>query len=362
MTDASPSATSTPLAGVRVVEIQALGPVPFAAMLLADLGAQVIRITRSDAQRPDFLPKQGAIDRNRAGSIAVDLKTDQGRAQALDLISSADVLVEGFRPGVMERLGLGPDVCLTRNPGLVYARMTGWGQSGPWAGRAGHDINYLSLTGALHAIGNRGRAPVPPLSLLGDYGGGGMLLVVGVLAAVLASRSSGSGRVVDAAIVDGVSLLMNSIWSRYAEGSWIDARGENLLDGGAPYYGVYETLDGRYVAVGALEPKFFRNLVTILGLAERWGNVDQTDRSCWPDLRADLAHALRQKTRDEWSEVFASSDACVTPVLSLSEAPGHPHNRARGIHLNSGGLLQAAPAPRFLAPSPASGRKQELAG
>jgi len=273
------------------------------------------------------------------------------------------VLIEGFRPGVMERLGLGPEPCLAANPRLVYARMTGWGQEGPLAASAGHDINYLAITGALHAIGRRGQAPVPPLSLVGDYGGGGMLLVVGILAALLDRRSTGIGQVVDAAIVDGVAQLLNSIWSRLSDGSWTDARGENLLDSGAPFYDVYETRDGKYVAVGAIEPQFFENLVRTLELSGHWGPGNQNDRSRWGDLRDELAAAFRGRTRDEWARIFSNVDACVSPVLSLSEAPEDPQNASRRVHLHAQGALQAASAPRFSKfgrPAPESRRRADI--
>jgi alpha-methylacyl-CoA racemase len=331
-----------PLDGLRVLEFAGVGPVPHAAMVLADLGADVVRVERPDT------PASGVDDqlmRSRR-RVVLDLKSTTGPLAALGLAAAADVLLEGFRPGVAERLGLGPDVCLARNPRLVYGRMTGWGQAGPFAGRAGHDINYISVSGALHAIGRAGQAPVPPLNLVGDFGGGSMLLVAGVLAAVVERQISGRGQVVDAAMVDGASVLLQLTWSALARGGWTDERGRNLLDGGAPFYDTYLCADQRYVAVGALEPRFFAALLAGLGLSA--GDVpDQWDTGQWPLLRSRLAAAFASRPRDEWAAVFGATDACVTPVLAFGEVGSHPHIAARGTVINVGGVLQAAPAPRF---------------
>ena len=343
------SASTGPLCGVRILEIEGLGPCPFAAMLLGDMGADIIRIRRPGAPRPAFMPAgaANALERSRRGSISLDLKQRPDRDALLSLIGKHDALIEGFRPGTMEKLGLGPEECMAIQPRLVYGRMTGWGQSGPLAQTAGHDINYLGLTGALHAIGRKGERPVPPLSLLGDYGGGGMLLASGVLAALVGAMRTGRGQVVDAAIVDGVSLLMSSLWARFAEGTWTDERGVNLLDGGAPYYDVYSTSDSKYLAVGALEPRFFENLVRLLDLEARWGPQNQNDRTQWEDMRRDFAQAFGARTRQDWMSVFGRADACVSPVLSLSEAPLHEHNLARNAYAGSTDAVMPARAPRF---------------
>jgi alpha-methylacyl-CoA racemase len=331
-----------PLAGVRVVELTGIGPAPFCAMVLADLGAEVLRVDRPAASRPEW---PTVLARGRR-SVAVDLKHPDGAGVVLDLAAAADALVEGFRPGVAERLGIGPDACLARNPRLVYGRVTGWGQQGPWRLAAGHDIDYVALAGALHPIGEAGGPPVPPLNLLGDFGGGGMLLALGVVAALLEAGRSGTGQVVDAAMVDGAALLATQVHELLAAGLWREERGANLLDGGAPFYGVYETADGRHLAVGALEPQFWAELLRRLGLDA--GDLPaQLDRDGWPLLRERLAALFRTRTRDEWSELLAGTDACVAPVLGLAEAPAHPHNRARGTFVEVGGVVQPAPAPRF---------------
>jgi alpha-methylacyl-CoA racemase len=331
-----------PLAGVRVVELAGIGPGPFCAMLLADLGADVLRVDRPAASRPGW---PTVLARGRR-SVAVDLKHPDGAGVVLDLVAAADALVEGFRPGVAERLGIGPDACLARNPRLVYGRVTGWGQQGPWRLAAGHDIDYVALAGALHPIGQAGGPPVPPLNLLGDFGGGGMLLALGLAAALLETGRSGTGQVVDAAMVDGAALLTTQFHELLAAGLWREERGANLLDGGAPFYGVYETADGRHLAVGALEPRFWTELLRRLGLDA--GDLPaQLDRDGWPLLRERLAALFRTRTRDEWSELLAGTDACVAPVLGLAEAPAHPHNRARGTFVDVGGVTQPAPAPRF---------------
>jgi alpha-methylacyl-CoA racemase len=330
-----------PLQGLRVVELAGIGPGPFAAMLLADLGADVLRI-----DRPGATPMFGTSDvdlltRGRR-SVAVDLKHPQGAETVLALAERADVLLEGFRPGVTERLGLGPDACLARNPRLVYGRMTGWGQEGPLAGTAGHDVGYIAVTGALHAIGRAGGPPQVPVNLLGDFGGGAMYLVVGVLAALLESRTSGQGQVVDAAIVDGTAHLSTMLLGMMAGGLWQDRRGVNLLDTGAPWYDVYETADGGHLAVGALEPQFYAQLLDRLGLTDVAPSRNDPDR-----LRALLTETFRTRTRDEWTAVFEGSDACVAPVLSYAEAREHPHLQARGTYVESHGVVQPAPAPRF---------------
>ena len=334
-----------PLRGLRVVELGGIGPGPHAAMLLADLGADVARIERPAGGLQVVAPENDWMRRNRR-SIDADLKTPDGLALARQLIDRADVLIEGFRPGVTERLGIGPDECLERNPRLVYGRMTGWGQDGPLAQQAGHDINYLSLTGALHAIGPAEGRPVPPLNLVGDFGGGSVYLVMGILAALWEREASGRGQVVDAAIVDGVVSLSQGLWSSFASGGWTDRRESNLLDGGSPFYGTYACSDGRYVAVGAIEPQFYSLLLAGLGLADA-KLPGQWDRASWPGMRERVAEIFARRSRDEWAEVFAGTDACVTPVLSLDEAPHHPHLAGRATLTSFGGVTQAAPAPRF---------------
>lgn len=350
-----------PLAGFRVLELAGIGPVPFAGMLLADLGADVIRVDRTHADPgatwadPDF----DVLGRG-CRSIAVDLKEARGIDVALRLVDGCDVLLEGFRPGVAERLGIGPEICMARNPRLVYGRMTGWGQSGPLAGEAGHDIDYIALTGALHAIGGADK-PVPPLNLLADFGGGALYLVVGVLAALLERSRSGKGDVIDAAMVDGVASLMSIFYVMNQNGFWIDRRGENFLDGGAHFYGTYRTADDKYVAVGAIEPQFYREWLARMGV-DAGELPSQHDREGWATARARVAEVFLTRTRDQWCEVFAGSDACAAPVLALSEVASHPHIRARGTVRELRGVLQAAPAPRLErasaalpAPAPAVG-------
>jgi alpha-methylacyl-CoA racemase len=334
-----------PLDGVRVIEVASLAPGPFGCMILADLGADVLRIERVQACGPDAPARPDVLSRNRR-SAGLNLKDPAGLSLLLDLAESADVLVEGFRPGVAERLGFGPGECAARNPRLIFARMTGWGQDGPLASTAGHDIDYIAVSGALEPIGRAGQRPVPPLNLIGDFGGGGMLLALGILAALVERDRSGLGQVVDAAMVDGSALLTSFLYGLRAAGLWQDARGTNLLDGGAPFYDTYATADGRYVAVGALEPAFYAELLAGLGLAGA-GLPGQHDRAGWPELRATFAAAFGQRTRDEWAQVFAGSDACVAPVLGPGEAPGHPHNQARAVFTEVGGLVQPSPAPRF---------------
>ncbi|MGA1798616.1 CaiB/BaiF CoA-transferase family protein [Sphingomonas sp. 4RDLI-65] len=331
-----------PLAGVRVVEFDAIGPVPLAAMILADFGCDIVRIGR--AGRPPSPSADGPILGRGRRSISLDLKTQPDRDTALAIVARADVVLEGNRPGVMERLGLGPDACLAANPKLVYGRMTGWGQTGPLAQTAGHDINYIALTGVLHAIGGADR-PVPPLNLVGDYGGGTMLLALGVVAALVSARTTGRGQVVDAAMTDGSALLMTMFYTMHAAGLWRDAREANLLDGGAPFYRTYACADGGHVAVGAIEPAFFAALLAGLGLDA--AGIDQGDRSAWPDLASRFAARFAERSRDDWADVFAGTDACVTPVLSLAEAPDHAHNRARATFAAPSGPMQPMPAPRF---------------
>lgn len=341
-----------PLAGLRVVELAGLGPAPFCGMVLADLGASVVRVDRADRVVGGHASSTRSDLLNRGKrSIGVDLKIPEGVAVVLRLVEWSEVLIEGFRPGVTERLGLGPAECLARNPGLVYGRMTGWGQDGPLAGMAGHDIDYIALSGALHAIGP-GERPVPPLNLVGDYGGGGMLLTVGVLAALTHARAGGEGQVVDAAMVDGSALLMTQHHGFMEEGVWLgDRREANFLDGGAPFYATYETADGEHMAVGALEPQFFAALLDGLGL-DASDVPAQMDREGWPRMRELFSGRFRSRTRDQWAEHFEGSDACVAPVLSMSEAPAHPHNVTRGGFITVDGVTQPGPAPRFSATEP----------
>ncbi|MFI1603534.1 CaiB/BaiF CoA transferase family protein [Streptomyces griseofuscus] len=344
MSTAAP-AERGPLGGVRVVELAGIGPGPFAAMLLADLGADVVRVDRPGPGL-GIDPAHDITNRNKR-SIVVDLKSPDGAARVLDLAERADILVEGYRPGVAERLGVGPADCHARNPRLVYGRMTGWGQDGPLAERAGHDVSYIAVTGALGMIGRPGEPPAVPANLLGDYAGGSLYLVVGVLAALHHARATGTGQVVDAAIVDGTAHLSAMIHGMLSAGAWQDRRGANLLDGGCPYYGTYETADGGHMAVGALEEKFSAEFLRLLGLDDLQGA--RSDLTRWPELRAAITARFRERTRAEWTALFADSDACVAPVLSLREAPHHPHLAARGTFTDHGGITQPAPAPRFSA-------------
>jgi len=335
-----------PLSGLRVLEIAAIGPVPFAGMLLSDLGADVVRVDRT---RPDpgstwTDPRLDVLGRGRR-SIAVDLKSERGVEVVLRLAENSDVLLEGFRPGVAERLGIGPQACMLRNPRLVYGRMTGWGQEGPLAHAAGHDINYIALTGALHAIG-AADAPRPPLNLVGDFGGGALYLVTGVLAALLERARSGRGDIVDAAMVDGAASLMSIFYVMQQIGFWQDRRSANFLDGGAPFYGTYETSDGKFVAVGAIEPQFWAELLSRLGIEAATLGF-QHDREAWPAMRETLASVFRTRTRDQWCRILEGSDACFAPVLSLAEAAAHPHMAARGTFVDVDGVLRPGPAPRF---------------
>ncbi|MYS12925.1 CaiB/BaiF CoA-transferase family protein [Streptomyces sp. SID4982] len=335
-----------PLSGVRVVELAGIGPGPFAAMLLADLGADVVRVDRPDGPGLGIDPARDVTNRNKR-SVVVDLKAPDGPARVLDLAERADILIEGYRPGVAERLGVGPADCHARNPALVYGRMTGWGQDGPLADRAGHDASYIAVTGTLGMIGRPGEPPALPANLLGDYAGGSLYLVVGVLAALHHARATGTGQVVDAAIVDGTAHLSAMIHGMLAAGAWQDRRAANLLDGGCPYYGTYETADGKYMAVGALEPRFYAEFLRLLdldGLADA-----HHDPARWPELRERAAARFKSGTRAEWTDVFEGTDACVAPVLSLREAPHHPHLAARATFTEHDGLVQPAPAPRFSA-------------
>lgn len=333
-----------PLQGVRIVEFDAIGPVPLCATILADMGADIIRISRTGGQSAYEDVGEAILHRGRTG-IPLNLKEPQDRDAALALISRADILIEGFRPGVMERLGLGPEICLQRAPALVYGRMTGWGQHGTLAARAGHDINYIAITGALSTFGERGRAPVAPLNLIGDYAGGAMFLAVGVLAALTEARRSGAGQIVDVAILDGVPVLLSLFNALRQGGNWSGERESNLLDGGRPYYRCYQCADGKYVAVGALEPQFFREL--LLGLSLDPAALNQNDPSGWPAMQTIFGGRFMERARDEWAAIFAGKDACVSPVLTLAEAPFHPHNISRNTYIDCEGMEQPAPAPRF---------------
>jgi alpha-methylacyl-CoA racemase len=336
-----------PLGGLKVIELAGLAPGPFCGMLLADMGADVVRIDRADRVTggDPARPPVDLLGRGRR-SIGVDLKHPEGVAVVLDLAAGADVFIEGFRPGVAERLGIGPDQCRARNPRLVYGRMTGWGQDGPYAPRAGHDINYIALGGALEPLGRKGEPPTPPLNLIGDFGGGGMLLAFGILAGVFEAQRSGEGQVIDAAMVDGSALLMTIIHGLRATGVWSDERGTNMLDTGAHFYDVYETADGKYLSIGAIEPQFYAALLRGLGLEDE-DLPHQNDRSQWPAMKERIAAIIKTKTRDEWCDVFEGTDACVAPVLSIPEAVEHPHNVERTTFVDVAGVSQPAPAPRF---------------
>ncbi|HEY0117007.1 MAG TPA: CaiB/BaiF CoA-transferase family protein [Allosphingosinicella sp.] len=332
---------SAPLAGIRIIEFAGLAPAPFAAMMLADHGAEVIRIERA-GEAPPVPADKDILRRGRADILSLDLKDVGDLARARDLCGGAEGLIEGFRPGVMERLGLGPEELQAGNPRLVYGRMTGWGQYGPLASTAGHDIDYLALAGALHTYGRAGAPPTPPLNAVGDFGGGGMLLAFAMLAGIISARATGQGQIIDCAITDGAALLSAQTWSFLAAGMWRDERGANFLDSGAPFYDSYRCADGKWLAVGALEPRFFAVLQERLGLES--GQFD-------PGLREELTRILAARPRDHWAALLDGSDACAAPVLSMAEAPHHPHNRARGTFVTVDGLLQPAPAPRFSAPS-----------
>jgi alpha-methylacyl-CoA racemase len=334
-----------PLEGTKVIEMAGLGPAPFAGMMLADMGAEVIRIDRPGSMPLFPEAKYDVMTRGRR-SVVLDVKAPEGVEAMLQLVERADALIEGFRPGVMESLGLGPDACFERNPRLVYGRVTGWGQEGPLARAAGHDINFIALAGALHACGHRDDRPVPPLNLVGDFGGGGMLLAFGIVCALLESRESGQGQVVDAAMVDGTASLMALIHGMLACGFWKDQRGVNLVDSGAHFYDTYETSDGKWVAVGAIEPQFYALLLEKAGIDDPEFQF-QLDPTRWPVLREKLAAVFETRTRDEWCEILEGTDACFAPVMSLEEAPNHPHNAARETYVELAGVRQPAPAPRF---------------
>jgi alpha-methylacyl-CoA racemase len=336
-----------PLEGVRILEIAGIGPGPFAGMMLSDMGAEVLRIDRAQSVRggDPGAPPLDFLARNRR-SVGVDLKHPDGVELVLRLVERADGLLEGFRPGVMERLGLGPEICLARNPRLVYGRMTGWGQDGPLAHAAGHDINYIALAGALDPLGRRGEAPVPPLNLVGDFGGGGMLLAFGMVCALVERQRSGRGQVVDAAMVDGAAALMTMMHGMRHMGVWSDERGTNLLDTGAHFYDVFQTKDGKYVSIGSIEPQFYAELLKLTGL-EAQDLPRQMDRARWAEGKQRLAAVFKTRTREEWCEIMEGSDVCFAPVLSMGEAYTHPHNRARGTFVEVAGKLQPGPAPRF---------------
>jgi len=337
-----------PLKGLKIVELSGLGPGPFCGMLLADMGADVVCVDR--VARPMLDPITDCTRRGKR-SVLLDLKSPQGHDTLLRLVEKADAMFEGFRPGVMEKLGLGPDQCMAVNPRLVYGRMTGWGQTGPLAQVAGHDINYISLTGALHAIGRSGEKPVLPLNLVGDFGGGAMFLAFGMLCALLEAQKTGKGQVIDAAMTDGTALLMAMFNSFDAQGHWNPERGGNLLDGGTHYYDVYETSDGKYISIGSIEPQFYALLVEKAGLdAEEFR--DQNNPGRWPELKKKLEAVFKTRSRDDWCELMEGTDVCFAPVLDIQEAPNHPHNQARETYIEIGGMTQPAPAPRFSRSSP----------
>jgi alpha-methylacyl-CoA racemase len=336
-----------PLVGYKIIELAGIGPGPFCAMMLSDMGAEVVRVERLEPSGLGLpkAPKFDLLNRGRR-SVAIDLRKKEGAASLLRLAEKADALIEGFRPGVTERLGIGPAECLVHNPKLVYGRMTGWGQEGPLAHAAGHDINYISLVGALHSIGRAEEAPVPPLNLVGDFGGGGLFLAFGIVCGLLEVSKSGQGQVVESAMVDGAASLMTMFYGLRAMGIWTDQRGENLLDGGAHFYDVYQTADGRYISVGSIEPKFYDELLRLTEL-EGKSLPAQLDRTKWPETREVLRAVFKTKTRDEWCAIMEGTDVCFAPVLSMEEAPKHPHNRARGTFVEIDGVIQPGPAPRF---------------
>jgi alpha-methylacyl-CoA racemase len=337
-----------PLHGIKIIELAGIGPGPFCAMMLADMGADVIRVDRAQnvVGGDPASPPADVLNRGRR-SVGLDLKQPEGVATLLKLVDEADALIEGFRPGVAERLGVGPDVCLARNPRLVFGRMTGWGQDGPYAQMAGHDINYIALAGALEPLGRAGEKPMPPINLIGDFGGGGMLLAFGVATALVEAQRSGQGQVVDAAMVDGAAVLMTMIHAFRAMGIWEDTRGNNLLDTGAYYYEVYETKDHKFVSIGSLERQFYAVLLEKLGLTDDESMPHPQDKAQWPAMKERFTEIFLTKTRDEWCEIFEGSDACFAPVLSMTEAPQHPHNQHRGTFVERNGVVQPAPAPRF---------------
>jgi len=331
-----------PLSGLRIVEMAGIGPGPFAGMMLADHGATVIRVDRPGAR----IDAKDPLLRSRQ-VIAVDLKNAAGVEVVRDLVRSADGLIEGFRPGVMERLGLGPELCLADNPRLVYGRMTGWGQTGPYAYAAGHDINYIALAGALHGFGRAGDKPTPPINMVGDFGGGGMMLAFGMVAALLHAAKTGVGQIIDAAMTDGSAVLASMIWGFRANGMWTDERGTNLLDTGAHFYDTYETADGKWIAIGSIEPQFYAELRRLTGLADDAGFDAQMDPAAWPPLKAKLTALFKTRSRDDWCALMETTDVCFAPVLSMAEAPSHPHNAARQTFIEAGGVTQPAPAPRY---------------
>ncbi|WP_066112103.1 CaiB/BaiF CoA-transferase family protein [Blastomonas sp. CCH2-E1] len=335
-----------PLSGIRIVEIAGIGPGPFCGMMLADHGAQVIRVDRPGGQALVGDPARDLLNRSRV-SVNIDLKKPEGITAVRRLIASADGLIEGFRPGVMERLGLGPDTLLGENPKLVYGRMTGWGRDGPYAQAAGHDLNYIALSGVLDACGRAGDKPTPPMNLLGDFGGGGMMLAFGMVAALLSARATGNGQVVDCAMTDGSAVLATMIWSLRATGRWNDARGTNFLDTGAHFYDCYETADGKFISIAPVEPQFYADLISRLGLADDTDFHVQNDPRRWPALKVKLDALFRTRTREEWCTLLEHTDACFAPVLSMAEAPSHPHNLARGTFIEVDGITQPAPAPRY---------------
>jgi alpha-methylacyl-CoA racemase len=336
-----------PLAGIRIIEIAGIGPGPFCAMMLADMGADVIRVDRASqvSGGDPEVPPADVLNRGRR-SIGIDLKSPEGVETLLRLVERADALLEGFRPGVAERLGFGPDVCLARNPRLVFGRMTGWGQEGPYAHAAGHDINYIALAGVLAHLG-RADQPTPPINLVGDFGGGGMLLAYGLVCGLLSASRTGKGQVIDAAMVDGSALLMTMIWAFRHMGIWDEARAVNMLDTGAHFYDTYETADGKWVSIGSIEPQFYAELLRLSGLGEQEGLAPEMDRSQWPAMKERLRTIFRSRTQAEWNEIMEGTDVCYAPVLTMSEATRHPHNVERGTFVEVAGLVQPAPAPRF---------------
>lgn len=354
-----------PLAGIKVIEMVGIGPCPFAAMMLADMGAEVIRIDRKPKPGvADTFPMLGTkfdvMARGRR-SLALDLKHPQAREVVLQLVEQADILIEGFRPGVMERLGLGPDACQARNPKLVFGRITGWGQEGPLSQAAGHDLNYIALSGMLHTMGRADTPPSPPLNLVGDFGGGAMMLAFGVVCAALEARSSGKGQVVDAAMTDGAALLGAMMYGLRAFGSWNDQREANMLDGGAPFYDTYACLDGKFVSVGAIEPQFYAKLLALSGATDP-DFAKQWSQKRWPDLKLKFAALFATKKRDDWCALLEGTDACVAPVLDMAEAPLHPHNQARNAFIEIAGVTQPAPAPRFSRTAPEAGEAAAAPG
>jgi len=336
-----------PLQGIRVVEFAGIGPGPFCGMMLTDMGADVVRIDRTSGGGTPGLrdPRTDVMNRGRR-SIALDLKNPDDVETALALVERADALIEGLRPGVMERLGLGPEICQARNPKLVYGRMTGWGQDGPLASAAGHDLNYIALSGALHAMGDADRPPTPPLNLVGDFGGGGMVLAFGIACALIEAKASGKGQVVDAAMTEGAGALMALIYGMRAAGLWSEKRGDNMLDGAAPFYGCYECADGKYVSIGSIEPQFYALLMEKTGITDL-DAFQQADKARWPEQKAKLTEIFKSKSREEWCAIMEGSDVCFAPVLDMAEAPDHPHNKARGAFVTIEGIPQPAPAPRF---------------